>query len=202
MRRLVPLALVVTACAGTTDPSEVDPPETSAPLVTSLDDPDDEPPDATDGTSAPTTPPASQPLADDDAVVPEGFELVRARAVEPDGTVCELCLWLADDGDRRARGLMNVTDLGPGDGMAFRYPGPHTGNFWMKNTLLPLSIAFFDPAGSYISSFDMEPCAEDPCPRYRTASDFLVAVETLQGGLDELGLVPGSTLELLDLPCD
>jgi uncharacterized membrane protein (UPF0127 family) len=134
-------------------------------------------------------------------VLPDGFELVAATATAADGTVCELCLWLADDGDRRARGLMFVTDLGPADGMAFVYDAPRTGNFWMKNTLLPLSIAFFDADGEYLDAFDMEPCTDDPCDRYRTPNDFLVAVETTRGDLARLGITPGTVLTVTGLPC-
>jgi uncharacterized membrane protein (UPF0127 family) len=134
--------------------------------------------------------------------VPEGFERVRATVTEPDGTECELCLWLADDNDRRRRGLMFVTDLGAADGMAFVYPAPHSGSFWMKNTPLPLSIAFFGPSGSYLDAFDMEPCTAAPCRTYPTPDDFVVAIETVQGGLADLGIVPGSTLDLTGEPCE
>ncbi len=96
---------------------------------------------------------------------------------------------------------MNVTDLGNADGMAFVYPLPRTGNFWMKDTLLPLSIAFFGAGGDHLGEFDMDPCTADPCPRYRTARDFVIAVETHQGELPELGIGPGSSIELTDLPC-
>lgn len=137
----------------------------------------------------------------DDAVRPKGFELVAAVVTTPDGERCELCLWLADDAEQRSRGLMFVTDLGDGDGMAFRYPAPHTGRFWMKDTILPLSIAFYAPDGTFLDAFDMEPCTTPTCERYRTPIDFLVAVEVAQGDLDELGMAPGSSLELLDVEC-
>jgi len=133
--------------------------------------------------------------------VPEGFASIAARSTEPDGTVCELCLWIAEDGEQRARGLMGVTDLGPADGMAFVYPTPTTGAFWMKNTLMPLSIAFFDGDGRHLDAFDMEPCTADPCERYPTPSGFVVAVEVAQGDLERLSLVPGATLELLGGEC-
>lgn len=136
------------------------------------------------------------------AVQPEGFGLIAARVTESDGSVCDLCLWLAETGDQRRQGLMFVTDLGPADGMAFRYPSPHSGSFWMKNTILPLSIAFYDPQGDRLDAFDMEPCEVESCPRYSTPDDFVVAVEVEQGDLSVLGLTPGSRLELLDVPCD
>jgi hypothetical protein len=135
------------------------------------------------------------------AITPEGFERVRATVTDVDGTVCELCLWLADSGDRRSRGLMAVTDLGAADGMAFVYPRPHRGSFWMKDTLLPLSIAFFAPDGEYLDAFDMEPCTADPCALYPTPDDFLIAIETTRGDLGRLGIGPGSVLALTDLPC-
>jgi hypothetical protein len=135
------------------------------------------------------------------AVRPEGFATTQAVVTNADGSTCEICLWLADSSEQRALGLMFVTDVGPADGMAFRYQDPHTGTFWMENTVLPLSIAFFAPDGSFLEAFDMEPCTTDSCPKYATPRSFLVAVEVPQGDLDDVGLVAGSRLELLDIPC-
>jgi len=135
------------------------------------------------------------------AVLPQGFATTQALVTKADGTTCELCLWVADTAELRSQGLMFVTDVGSADGMAFLYPNPHTGRFWMRNTVLPLSIAFFASDGVFMGDFDMEPCTTDPCPRYTTPRDFLVAVEVPQGDLDAAGLVTGSRLELLDIPC-
>jgi uncharacterized membrane protein (UPF0127 family) len=129
-------------------------------------------------------------------VVPEGFRTVAATATAADGTVCELCLWLAADDASRQRGLMQVTDLDGKDGMAFVYPEPHTTAFYMLNTVMPLSISFFGPDGTNLGSFDMDPCTTDPCPTYPTPEGFTVAVEVPQGALDELSLGPGSRLVL------
>ncbi len=191
MRRtpLVPVALVLLAVAGVGCASE---PSPAAPVVS---------PSPTTPESTAEAPVAATTAAAEPVVVPEGFERVAATVTAADGTICELCLWLADDNDRRARGLMFVTDLGDADGMAFRYDSPRSGNFWMKNTLLPLSIAFFDPAGAYLDSFDMEPCTADPCPTYPTPNEFLIAIEAVEGGLPDLGIGPGSTLALSDMPC-
>lgn len=165
----------------------------------------------------PADPPASTPSGaldgaaepdtdtEPDPVRPSGFELIAARVTAGDGTVCELCLWLADSVELRNRGLMGVTDLGPADGMAFVYPEPHTTRFWMKDTLLPLSIAFYAADAEFIGSFDMQPCVavdSNECERYPTPTDFLIAVETAQGELATAGLLAGSTLQLLELPCE
>lgn len=213
MRRLVvPVllaALAVGACSG--DPEVVLSPATPVTATVTAAATSTLLPDGTAG-SAPATTATSLPdgsagsapaaTATTEAVTPDGFERVRATVTEPDGTVCELCLWLADTGDRRSRGLMFVTDLGDADGMAFVYPALHSGNFWMKNTPLPLSIAFFGVGGTHLAAFDMAPCTEEPCGLYRTPDDFLVAIETTQGGLEDLGIGPGSVLDLTDLPCE
>jgi uncharacterized protein len=153
--------------------------------------------------ATPTTPltVSAATTVSEPAVQPEGFERVRATVTEAGGEVCELCLWLAADADQRRRGLMFVTDLGDADGMVFRYDTPQTGSFWMKNTLLPLSIAFFDAAGAYLGAFDMKPCTADPCATYPTSPDFTFAIETTQGNLAALGIAEGSTLAVTDLPC-
>lgn len=157
-----------------------------------------------EGAATPTivmpAPPSGAPstLAE---VTPQGFERVQARVTAADGEVCELCVWLADQPELRRRGLMEVTDLGEAAAMAFVYPRPTTTRFWMRDTPLPLSIAFFDGGGALLDSFDMDPCTTSTCPHYQTPAQFTVAVEVPQGGLDEFLMVPGSTLELLDLAC-
>jgi uncharacterized membrane protein (UPF0127 family) len=117
------------------------------------------------------------------------------------GEVCELCLWLAKTPEERARGLMFVTDLAGADGMAFAYEEPTTSAFWMKNTPMPLSIAFYDARGGYLGGFDMAPCLADPCERYPTPIGFSVAIEVAQGTAEQLGLTPGSTLAISALAC-
>jgi len=215
MRSAWCLVLLTTACASGAGPSadsvapgnEAADPAAST-LATTVEISDDTvapastttaPPTTGTATSAPDTT-TTQPSVP--AVLPEGFDTTRAVVTTAEGDECDVCLWLADTSQQRSRGLMFVTDLGPADGMAFQYPRPHTGNFWMKNTPMPLSIAFFDPAGGFIDSFDMEPCATDACPSYATPRAFSVAVEVPQGELAGFGMVAGSRLELLDVPCD
>ena len=137
------------------------------------------------------------------AVVPEGFEQVAATVTAADGTVCELCLWLAETGDQRALGLMYVTDLGGPDGMIFRYDSPTTSAFWMKNTVMPLSIAFFDQGGAYLDAFDMAPCTADPCPTYPDAGQLRGRDRGAAGDARRARRsTPGSVLVVSDLPCD
>lgn len=112
-----------------------------------------------------------------------------------DGPV-ELDLELADTSDERATGLMGREDIGPHDGMAFTFEAPTDGSFWMKNTLIPLSIAFWDEDGRIVGILDMEPCADDPCPTYGPGVPYVGALEVEQGAFDEHGVEVGDRLEL------
>lgn len=207
MRRAVALVvLVAVAAAACSDeqavgPAPLSPAPTSDVAAAGTAVPQ-EPGPMTPDTVPDTDPDTMGDGPDEDAVVPVGYERVQATVTESDGTVCEICLWVADTAERRSRGLMFVTDLGAADGMAFIYPAPHSGNFWMKNTVLPLSIAFFGPTGEYMAAFDMEPCVAEPCPVYPTPDDFSIAIETRQSGLGALGIALGSVLALTDAPCD
>jgi uncharacterized protein len=139
-------------------------------------------------------------------VQPEGFDLAPVEITLADGEVCALCLWVAETAVQRQRGLMGVTDLGPADGMVFVYDGPASGQFWMRGTPMPLSIAFFAEDGSFVSAADMKPCLTGPpddCPRYSAAGPYVSAIEVPQGRLAELGIGAGSRLALATGPgCD
>jgi uncharacterized membrane protein (UPF0127 family) len=133
---------------------------------------------------------------------PAGFDTISVTITEPDGEARSMCLYLADTPELRSRGLMDVTDLGGRDGMLFRYDAPHDGRFWMKDTLLPLSIAFYAEDGTFVSATDMDPCPPGTeCPFYTADGLYTAAIEVPQGPLGDLGLVPGSSLTLGSSPC-
>src|SRR5690606_25152455 len=87
-----------------------------------------------------------------------GEVLVQVRTV--DGEVVEWCLLLAETPAQIQRGLMEVTDpeLGGYDGMLFRFPDEHSGGFYMRNTPLPLEIAYLGAGGDVVGIREMEPC--------------------------------------------
>ena len=66
------------------------------------------------------------------------------------------------------------------------------GGFWMKNTLIPLSIAFFDRQGVILRILDMEPCRADPCPVYYPGVVYQGALEVNQGWFRRRGLAEGA----------
>jgi uncharacterized membrane protein (UPF0127 family) len=108
-----------------------------------------------------------------------------------------LCALLADTVQRRETGLMGRHDLGGYDGMVFRFPAPTTSAFFMRNTPLSLSIAWFDVSGGFVGATDMAPCPDRPdCRLYTADRPYLTALEVTQGGLKALGIGPGSSIDL------
>ena len=112
-----------------------------------------------------------------------------------DGTV-SLDVQVADTPAERRIGLMGRESLSPYDGMAFVWDEPVQSTFWMKDTLIPLTIAFWDDGGRIVSILDMEPCIEDPCPSYGPDEPFVGAVEVGQGTLRQRGVAVGDVVEL------
>ncbi len=112
-------------------------------------------------------------------------------------TPTEACALLAATEAQRARGLMTITDLEGYPGMIFRYSVDSTGGFFMRNTPMPLSIAWFAADGSFVSSADMEPCGDrSDCPTSSATGPYRYALEVPQGQLAALGVGPGSVLQL------
>ena len=67
----------------------------------------------------------------------------------------------------------------------------------MKNTLIPLSIAFIDENDVVVRILDMEPCVEedeDFCEVYDPEADYKSALEVNQGAFDEWGIQEGDTI--------
>jgi uncharacterized membrane protein (UPF0127 family) len=121
------------------------------------------------------------------------FDESRLAVTSADGSHTEGCVLVADDSDERGRGLMEVRDLGNYVGMAFEFGGPTDTTFYMRNTPMPLSIAFFDGDGGFVSATDMAPCDDiDGCPLYAADERYEWALEVPQGRLEDLGVGPGA----------
>jgi uncharacterized membrane protein (UPF0127 family) len=127
------------------------------------------------------------------------FRLTSPTAAGPSGPV--YCALLARTSAQQARGLMFRRDLAGYAGMVFEWSSPTTSEFYMKNTLIPLSIAWFDQSGRFVSAADMAPCPSGvACPLYPAAAPYTIALEVPQGGLGHLGIGPGVSLTLAG-PC-
>ena len=88
---------------------------------------------------------------------------------------------IADNTARRERGLMFRTRLAANAGMAFAWRSDVADAFWMKNTRIPLSVAFYDARGRIVRLLDMAPCAADPCPVYDPKTSYRGALEVNRG---------------------
>jgi uncharacterized membrane protein (UPF0127 family) len=82
--------------------------------------------------------------------------------------------------EQRSRGLMHRSKA-PRDGMLFVFREDTSGAFWMKNTLVPLSIVFFDAHGRQVRRLSMTPCRRDPCRHYLPNRDYRFALELPAG---------------------
>jgi hypothetical protein len=128
-----------------------------------------------------------------------GFGAVAVRIEPASGPARRTCMAAARTEAQRRRGLMEVTDpeLGGLDGMVFVYAEDETGGFWMRNTPLPLSIAYLDAGGRLVSATGMAPCGDSPdCPLYPAGGPYRYAVEVPRGGLDDLGITRGARVRV------
>jgi len=98
---------------------------------------------------------------------------------------------VASDFSTRSRGLMHRKGLAPNSGMLFLFDGPSQQCMWMKNTYIPLSVAFLDQQGAIINIADMEPHSEQTHCSSRPA---LYALEMTRGWFAERNIKAGTRL--------
>ena len=94
--------------------------------------------------------------------------------------------------ERRYTGLMHRFSMPPDHGMLFVYAVPHPQSYWMRNTYIPLSIAFIDVAGRIINIEDMSP--QDERSTW-SAGPALYALEMKKGWFAQKGIRPGAKVE-------
>jgi uncharacterized membrane protein (UPF0127 family) len=121
-----------------------------------------------------------------------------ARAViETDSGDVLVHVEVANTAAERERGLMDRRELAADSGMAFVFPEDTTASFWMKDTLIPLSIAFYDDAGRIVRILDMQPCRADPCPLYDPEVPYRGALEVNRGAFRSWGVRVGDGLRVI-----
>jgi uncharacterized membrane protein (UPF0127 family) len=123
---------------------------------------------------------------------------VAYRLQPADGPPRTVRLEVAADPAARTRGLMGRRQVPEGTGMVFLYPADVSESFWMKNTLVPLSIAFVAADGRVVSVAEMTPCEADPCPTYAPAGPYRYAVELAAGSFGAAGIGPGANVVPVD----
>ena len=110
-----------------------------------------------------------------------GMHLIRAEVADSMGT--------------RMEGLMHRKSMPQGSGMVFVFDETAAHCMWMKNTLIPLSVAFIDEAGAIINIADMQPHSEQSHCAARPAR---YALEMNKGWFAQRGIKPGAKLRGLE----
>ena len=110
------------------------------------------------------------------------------------GKAVALSIEIADTPEERARGLMERESLPQDAGMLFDFQADVQAAFWMRNTLIPLSIAFIDRDGMIVHIEDMEPLTEN---LHHSPSFYRYAIEVNQGWYEDNGIAKGDTVEVL-----
>jgi uncharacterized membrane protein (UPF0127 family) len=109
----------------------------------------------------------------------------------------ELAVEIAHTPDTRMCGLSNRQTLAENGGMLFIFPNSRPRTFWMKDTFIPLSIAFLNEAGQIVRIHAMQ--ADQTHITYSSIEPARYALEVNQGWFSLHDIKPGDTVEL-DLP--
>ena len=102
---------------------------------------------------------------------------------------------VASNYSTRMQGLMMREKMGTNEGMVFVFPGEDQQCMWMKNTLLPLSVAFIDQGGVILNIEDMQPKTENSHCSVKPAR---YALEMNQGWFKSKNIKPGTKIGGLD----
>jgi uncharacterized membrane protein (UPF0127 family) len=134
-----------------------------------------------------------------------GTEIAKAQAVletnilnihTASGTTVPVEAELARTAREKQVGLMFRKELKDGTGMLFIFENDEVQSFWMKNTLIPLSIAFIYYDGTIIEIKDMHP---QDLSLVHSSRSVRYALETPQGWFDRAGIKAGDRLDLSGL---
>ncbi len=125
----------------------------------------------------------------------DNIEASQTVAIDTGDADVRVQVEVADDMDEMQKGLMGRTTLAEDAGMLFVYPEERELSFWMKDTLIPLSIAFMDAEGRIVDIRDMKALDDKP-PHYTSAEPARYALEVNEGFFDERGVEVGDRARL------
>ncbi|MCU0950877.1 MAG: DUF192 domain-containing protein [Burkholderiaceae bacterium] len=127
--------------------------------------------------AAALTPPVTAQTTLPTTKLTAGVHLITAEVASTDPT--------------RSRGLMFRDKLAPNHGMLFIFDGKQIHCMWMRNTLIPLSVAFIEDDGSIVNIADMQPKTEDS---HCAARPVRYALEMDKGWFAARGIKPGARI--------
>jgi uncharacterized membrane protein (UPF0127 family) len=110
-----------------------------------------------------------------------------------EGKTAKLDLIISNTDAARRKGLMNLSSLEKNTGMLFLWPSSKKQCMWMKNTSLPLSVAYLSPDGRILEIYDMVPFSEDSICSKQSVR---MAVEVNQGWFAKNKISVGDKINL------
>ncbi len=122
---------------------------------------------------------------------------VELRIIGAEGETVVLAEVARTDKEQSA-GLMFRREMDANAGMLFPFPRPHQASFWMKNTPLPLDIAYIHASGRILEIHILVP--HDTTPVISRARDVSYALEVHRGWFAKHGIRPGDVVEGLPEP--
>ena len=143
--------------------------------------------------AAPRTAPAPSPTTSPAPSPTPALATGDVRFTRGSSALLHLRVQIAETEAERDAGLMNVDQLPAGTGMAFVFGGDTDTSFYMKDTRIPLDIAFMDGTGAVVTTYTMTPCTADPCHLYQAQDTYRTAVEMNAGVLNAAGVRLGDT---------
>jgi len=106
---------------------------------------------------------------------------------------------LAVSAAERSQGLKHRKSLAPYSGMLFVYPDSQFISFWMKQTLIPLDLLFFDKDGQLVElHHNIQPCKVTDCKIYTNTKPAQFALELAAGTATELRLQVGNNFSVIE----
>jgi uncharacterized membrane protein (UPF0127 family) len=123
----------------------------------------------------------------------DGAALTRLTFVNKDNDEVDLLVEVADSPEERSAGLMSRESLPEDQGMLFVYEQDGQYTFYMRNTFIPLSIAFVKSDGAIVEIEDMEPQTDD---LHSGPEPYRYTVEANQGWYERNGIAAGSQVRI------
>jgi len=139
--------------------------------------------------------PGSFPVDDlgEESKLNTGMHLKESAPIKIKVGVTPLEVEVASDKDSIEKGLMHRDELGPDSGMLFMFPEPEEKSFWMKNTNIPLSIAYVGADNKILNIEDMEP---HDTTGVKSKGKAKCAIEANKGWFDSKGVKAGDYVNL------
>jgi uncharacterized membrane protein (UPF0127 family) len=121
------------------------------------------------------------------------LQTARMSIANQDGLDVGLTVEIARTAEEKAKGLMFRKKLDDGEGMLFIFERDQIMSFWMKNTMIPLSIAFITSGGRITDIKDMTPLS---LSSVRSSRSVRYALEAPQGWFERSGITVGASCEM------